>query len=290
MQIFRNRGKLILLVAASWVVFAQGDGLRIKSLSPTNGPDVRQIVEASIAATQRSWQRRLRYTYLERDEDRRLDSEGHVKSAQVDVSRIGVVNGVPFEQLVERNGRPPSALEERKQKERLEKLMGETPRRRAERLRKQEEESTSIVREIPKAFDFHLAGEELVNGTSAYVLDATPHSGYQPQGKYGKIFSKLKGKLWVDKQNFGWIKANGQVIEPFSLGLFVLRLLPGSRIAMEQTRVEDGNWVPERVEVRAAARIFIMKTLVIDRVLTYSEFRLGQPGVPVMPDDSKNVR
>jgi hypothetical protein len=49
---------------------------------------------------------------------------------------------------------------------------------------------------------------------------------------------------------------------------------------MEQTRVDDGIWMPERVEVRAAARIFFVKSLVIDRVLTYSEYRLPQAGVP----------
>ena len=48
---------------------------------------------------------------------------------------------------------------------------------------------------------------------------------------------------------------------------------------MEQTRVDDGIWMPERIEVRAAARIFFVKSLVIDRVLTYSEYRL-QAGVP----------
>lgn len=201
-----------------------------------------------------------------------------------------LVNGVPFERLVERNGRAPSTPEEWKQKERLKKLKRETPEQRAEQLQKEEEESASLVREIPIAFDFQLAGEEVVNGTPAYVLDATPHPGYQPKGKYGRIFSKLKGKLWVDKQDFGWVKANGQVIEPFSLGLFLIRLLPGSRITMKQMRIDDGNWVPEHVEVRAAAKIFFVKSLVIDRVLTYSEFRLAEPGVPVVPDVSKEVR
>jgi len=41
------------------------------------------------------------------------------------------------------------------------------------------------------------------------VLHATPHPGYQAHGKYGKMFSKVEGKLWVDKQNFGWIKVDG---------------------------------------------------------------------------------
>jgi hypothetical protein len=213
-----------------------------------------------------------------------------VKSEDVHVSRVILIDGIPFEQLVERNGRSPSAQEERKQKERFEKLRRETAKQRAERLRKEEEDSTSLVREVPKAFDFQLAGEDVVNGTRAYVLNATPHAGYQPRGKYGGILSKLKARLWVDKQDFGLVRANGQVIEPFSLGLFLVRLLPGSRITMEQTRVEDGNWVPEHVEIRAAAKIFFVKSLGINRILIYSEFRLAEPGVPVMPDAGKKMR
>ena len=231
-------------------------------------------MESSIAATQRHWQARLHYTYLERDESRRRDPAGHVKSEDVDVTRTILVDGVPFEQIVERNGRPPSAEEERKQKEDLDKLKRETTEQRAERLRKQEEENTSIVQEVPKAFDFQVVGEEAVNGRSAYVLHAAPRPGYQPRGKYGKMFPKVEGTLWVDKQDLGWIKVDGHVIQPFSMGLFLVRLLRGSHITMEQTRVDDGIWMPERVEVRAAARIFFVKSLVIDRILSYSEFRL----------------
>ena len=181
-------------------------------------------------------------------------------------------------------GSLPQSSEEQKQKEKLDKLKRETPEQRAERIRKQEEENTSLVREVPKAFDFQLVGEEVVNGRPAYVLQATPHPGYQAQGKYSKMFSKVEGKLWVDKQDLGWIKVDGQVIEPFSMGLFLVRLLRGSEIKMEQTRVDDGIWMPERVEVRAAAKIFFVKSLVIDRVLTYSEYRLPQAGEPSIRD------
>ena len=268
------------MLAASSALFAQSDDFPVKSQNHSSVPDVRQIVESSIAATQRHWQARLHYTYMERDESRRRDLAGRVKSEDVDVSRTILVNGVPFEQLVERNGQPPSAEEERKQKEKLDKLKRETPEQRAERLRKQEEENTSLVREVPKAFDFQLVGEEAVNGRPAYVLQATPHPGYQAQGKYGKMFSKVEGKLWVDKQDLGWIKVDGQVIQPFSMGLFLARVLRGSHITMEQTRVDDGIWMPERVEVRAAAKIFFVKSLVIDRVLTYSEYSQLQADCP----------
>jgi hypothetical protein len=278
---YRN---VIVMLAASSALLAQSDDFRVKSQSYSSVLDVRQIVESSIAATQRSWQRRFQYTYMERDEDRRLDSEGRVKSEEVDVSRMILVNGVPFEQLVERNGQPPSAAEERKQQEKLDKLKRETPEQRAEGLHKEEAETASLVREIPKAFDFQLVGEEAVNGRPAYVLQATPHPGYQAQGRYGKMFSKLEGKLWVDKQDLGWIKADGQVIQPFSVGLFLARVLRGSHITMEQTRVDEGSWVPEHVQIRAAAKIFFIKSLVIDRGLSYSEYRLAEADGPTTRD------
>ena len=88
------------------------------------------------------------------------------------------------------------------------------------------------------------------------------------------MFSKVEGKLWVDKQDLGWIKVDGQVIQPFSMGLFLVRLLRVSHITMEQTRVDDTISVPEHVEVRAAAKILLVKSLVVERILTYSEYRL----------------
>jgi hypothetical protein len=285
---FNAHGKIVMMLAASAVLFAQGEAVQVKAQNHSSVTDVRQIMEASIAATQRQWQLRLHYTYMERDEDRRRDLAGHVTSEDVDLSKTILVNGVPFEQLVERNGRPPSAEEQRKQKEDLDKLKRETAEQRAERLRKEEEENMSLVLEVPKAFDFQLVGEEAVNDRPAYVLQATPHVGYHAQGKYGNMFSKVSGRLWVDKQDLGWIKVDGQVIQPFSMGLFLVRLLRGSHITMEQTRVDGGIWMPERVEVRAAAKIFFVKSLVIDRILTYSEYKLPQgdvaaTGAPAIP-------
>ncbi len=274
------------------VEVAQADRGFDASLRSTHSrlPDVRQIVRASIAATQRHWQARLHYTYLERDEDRRLDAEGRVTSKDVDVSRTILVNGVPFERLIERNGRPPSAVDERKEKEKLDKLKRETPAQRAERLRTRDEGNTSLVRDVPEAFDFRLVGEEVVDGRAAYVLQATPHPGYHAPGKYGKMFARLEGKLWIDKQDFGWIKVDGEVIQPFSMGLFLVRLLRGSHITMDQKRVDDGIWMPERVEVRAAARVLFVKSLVINRVLTYSEYKRAEGGVLTARDPASTIR
>jgi len=171
------------MLAASSALFAQRNHSPVKAQDLSSVPDAHQIVESSIAVTKRQWQVRLHYTYMERDENRRLDTAGRVKSAEVDVSRTILINGVPVEQLLERNGRPPSAGEERNHRKRLDELLRETPEQRAEQLRKKEEETTSLVLEVPKAFDFQVVGEEAVNGRPAYVLQATPRPDYHAQGK-----------------------------------------------------------------------------------------------------------
>ena len=262
---------ILAVLAVSSALFAQTGGS--SSPKPQNpvASDARQIMAASIAATQHSWQARDSYSYTERDEDRRLDAHAQVKSDDVDVSRMTVVNGARFGQLLEHDGHPPSAEELTRNGEDLDKLKHETAEQRTVRLGR-DQENRSFLRDVLDAFDFRLLGEEIADGRPAYVLQATPHAGYLAHGKYGKMFSKVEGKLWVDKQDFGWIKVEGQVTQAFSMGLFVARVQRGSRIILEQTRVGDDVWVPKRLEVRASARILFLKSLDIERILTYSDY------------------
>jgi hypothetical protein len=264
-------GTLLVVIAASSVLFAQNSGPDKLQNHPSI-LDARQIVALSVAAAERSWQARGRYAYMERDEDRRLDSLGQVKSKNVEVSRMILVNGARFELLMEHNGQLPSATEQRKSDEDLDKLKHETPTERTGRLRK-DQENRSFLRDMLEAFDFHIIAEEVVDGRSAYVLQATPHPGYQAHGKYGKMFNKVEGKLWVDKEDFGWIKVDGQVTQSFSMGLFVARVQRGSHIILEQVCLGDAVWVPKRLELRASARILFLKSLDLDRILTYSDYR-----------------
>jgi hypothetical protein len=267
---------LLVTVAASTALFAQSSGPDALQ-NHASVADARHIVGPSVVATERSWQAKDHYTYTERDEDRRLNSLGQVKSENVDVTRMIVVNGAHFEQLMQRNGQLPSAKEQKKSDDDLDKLRHETTDEQTARLRK-DQDNRAFLRDVLEAFDFRLIDEEVIDGRPAYVLQATPHPGYHAHGKYGKMFSRVEGKLWVDKQDFGWIKVDGQVTQSFSMGLFVARVDRGSHIIMEQTSVGDGVWVPKRIEIRATARILFLKSLGIDRILTYSDYRPAADG------------
>ena len=262
---------VLVVVAASSALFAQ-NGVPDKLQDHASIPDARHIIGQSVLAAERSLEARDRYTYVQRDQDRRLDSQGQLKSEKVDVTRMILVNGARFEQLVERNGQLPSAEEQKKLDQGFEKLKHETPEERTARLGK-EQENRSFLHDLLDGFDFRLLGEEVLGGRSTYVLQATPHPGYHALGKYGKMFSKVEGKLWIDKSDFGWIKVEGQVTQSFSMGLFVARVQRGSHIILEQKNVGDAVWVPQRLEVRASARILFLKSLAIERIFTYSDYR-----------------
>ena len=106
MQIGAHRNVIILLAASSPFslrVSILWSNLRILRAYRTSARSWRHRSRRHSG----HWRVGLQYTYMERDEDRRLDMEGHVKSDDVDVSRTILVDGVPFEQLVERNGQPP---------------------------------------------------------------------------------------------------------------------------------------------------------------------------------------
>jgi hypothetical protein len=268
---------LAVIFAVSVPLFAQSHGSAPdKPQNPVGVLNARQIMQRSIAATERSWEAREHYVFTEHDEDRRLDSVGRVKSQDVDDSIIIFVGQAPFEQLVKRNGRPPSAEEQRKQAEKLDKLKRETQQERVARLHEQEQ-NRSFVREVPDGFDFQLIGEEIINRRPAYILRATPKPGYRARGRYGKLMCKVEGKLWVDKQDFGWVKVEGDVTQAFSMGLFLARVLRGSHITMEQTPFDNAIWMPKRIELRASARILFVKSYDINRILTYSDYQLPQP-------------
>jgi hypothetical protein len=269
-------GTLLIVVAASSALFAQDSGPD-KLPTPASVLDARQIVGKSLVATEHSWQARDEYIFVERDEDRRLDSTGKVQSENVDVTRMTLVDGVRFEQLMEHNGQLPSAEEQRKRNQDLDKLKRETPAERAARNQKSQE-NKDVLRDLLQAFDFRLIGDEIIAGRPAYVFQATPHPGYHAHGPYSKLFARVEGKLWVDKQDFGWVKAEGQVTQSFSMGLFVARVQRGSRIILEQTCLGDALWVPSRIEMRANARILLVKSLDVYKILTYSDYHPAADG------------
>jgi hypothetical protein len=109
-------------------------------------------------AAELSWLARNAYIYIERDEDRRLDSAGRVQSQNVDITKLTLIHSIRFEELMEHNGQLPSDDDQKKRDADIGKLKHETTAEQAERLRK-DQDNRSFLRVLLDAFDFRLVGD-----------------------------------------------------------------------------------------------------------------------------------
>lgn len=257
--------------------------LAIASLAAAQTPDAHTIIERSLAAGEENWKVARNYTFLERVEERHRDAAGHVKSKEVKTYDVTLLEGSPYERLVERDDHPLAPAEEKKEQEKLEKSiaerMKESPAERERRIadfekhRKREEES---MREVGDAFDFNIAGQDRVEGREVWILDATPRRSYHPRSRDAKVLPHVRGRLWIDKQTYHWVKLEAEVMDPVTWGLFLVRLGKGARVRIDETRVNDEVWLPRWISITASARLGIFKQLRVQQETTYKNFRKFQ--------------
>jgi hypothetical protein len=257
--------------------------LTIACVAAAQTPDARTIVERSVSAGEENWKIARNYTFLERTEERHLDSAGQVKSKEVKTYDITLLEGSPYERLVERDDHPLSADEEKKEQEKLKKSiaerMKETPAERERRIaeyERQRKREQRTMHEVAEAFDFKIAGQDRVEGREVWIIDAMPRRDYHPRSRDAKILPHVRGRLWIEQKTYDWVKLDAEVIDPITWGLFLVKLDKGAHIEIDETRVNDEVWLPRWISITASARLGIFKHLRVQQETTYKNFRKFQ--------------
>ncbi|HEY6393038.1 MAG TPA: hypothetical protein VIX89_17285 [Bryobacteraceae bacterium] len=245
--------------------------------------DPREIVRKSVEIDQANWLRMKDYTWIARLAERHLDSRGQVKKEDKSAWETVILYGEPHRRMLERDGKPLPPNEQRKEQEKLDKevskLARETPDQRQHRIagyEKRRQKDREFLMEIPDLYTFHLEGEEKVDGRDVWVILAAPKAGYQPKQHDAKPLLKIRGKLWIDKSEYQWVRLEAETMDTISFGLFLARLNPGAKLVFEQMRVNDELWVPKREFVRGAGRIGLLKKVAMEQELTWSNYRKFQ--------------
>lgn len=232
--------------------------------------DARELVKKSLANYQRSWRAALKYSYTEQDVEHKAG--GRV----VSVSEVTTIEGTPYERLISKDGHPLSESEKRKEEQKYEKTVAqrqnESPAQRQKRIADYEKQR-SFLKDVPEAFNFKLLGEENYQGRPAYVVECTPNPKYEPHNTYSRIFQHIHAKLWIDKQDVQWAKAEANVTDTISFGFFLARIGKDARILMEQMRLNSELWVTKKISVNGNARIMVLKNRSLAEEITYSNYR-----------------
>ncbi len=231
-----------------------------QSLPPTADP--KEIVRRALDVDQNGFRRARDYTFERREELKVMGKNGSVKKHEINTYDVTILYDQPYSRRIQKNDQPLSEKDQREEQEKFDKVFAErrdeSPEESARRLarhEKQREEDRAFIRDVINAYDFRIVGEEQVDGHAAWVVEATPRPDFHPTQPHADILSKMQGKIWVSKQDYGCIKLEVRTLDTISWGFFLLRIHKGTEIQIEQTRVNDEIWLPRRMSLSASARI-----------------------------------
>ena len=163
---------------------------------------------------------RVPYVYRERQMNWNLDAKGQKKKDAPDVTRVYehiFLEGAPYKQLIERNGKPLTGAELAKRDEARQK---EATRRQEERRAKKpflpgnRTVRLGKLEELAAAYHLKLAAEEEVNGFPCVVIEAEPNGLADTPGN--KELQSYRQRLWIHRDLKVLVQRRAEVIGPDS--------------------------------------------------------------------------
>ena len=135
-------------------------------------------------------------------------------------------------------------------------------------------ENNAWLKEFPDALDYRMAGEETINGRPAWVLSCEPHKGYRAKNFRARVFEKMRGRVWIDKEEPELVRTDVEMFDSISIGWGVLgHIGKGTRFFIQRSRLSNGIWMPEAQTMKLSARMMLFKTLNNEVTTRFSNFR-----------------
>jgi hypothetical protein len=234
-----------------------------------------------VADKDRENDKRLRdYTYIERDVQKNLDGKGEAKSTEIKTYEVLEIYGEQVQRLIAKDDKPLDGKDAAKEEEKIQKIIDKRKdesehdrKKREEKEEKEREDGRKFVNEVADAYNFKLVGTEVVGGREAWVIDGEPRPGFEPQMREAKFLPKFHGRVWIDKGDLQLAKMDVEAIDTVSIGWVLARVHKGTRVMLEQTRVNDEVWLPRHVTFKVDARVALLKGYKIDGDQEYRDYK-----------------
>lgn len=224
------------------------------------------------------------YAFTQTETDKELTSKGELKKQTVKVYEIyPLPNREAVQKLISENGVPLSpekaAKEDRRVQEEFfkaerdrEKDEKQAAKRRAEREKKANEGTE--ISPFLRACEFVSPRREQWAGRDTIVFDFRPGPGYKPKNREESLVAKLVGVVWIDPVDKQVIRLEARLAEGFKIaGGLLASLKPGAALVIEQTRMDQGVWLPKFAHLNLSVKVLLFAGGDYNKTIEWSDYK-----------------
>jgi hypothetical protein len=253
-------------------------------------PDVAELLRAVERNQDQLEKRFTEYSFVQKETDREISSKGELKNETSKTFEVfPLPNREPVQKLIGENGVPLSpdraAKEEKRVQEEFKKAEREREkdeqkeqRRREQRLRKKaagkEDDDDVEISQFLKMCEFVSPRRERFREREAVVFDFRPRPGYRPKNRQEELISKLVGVIWIDPADQQVIRLEARLAEGFKMaGGLLFSLRPGAAFLMEQTRMNEGVWLPRFAQINLSMKVLLFAGGDLNKTIEWSDYK-----------------
>ena len=227
------------------------------------------------------------YSFKQTETDREISSKGELKKQTVKVYEVyPLPNREAVVKLISENGVSLSAERAAKEEKRVheeflkaerekEKDAAEAAKRRAEReKKKKDEDGDPAISMFLRACDFVSPRRERFEDRESIVFDFRPRAGFKPKTREESLIAKLVGVVWIDPTDKQVMRLEARLAEGFKIaGGLLASLKPGAALVMEQTRMEQGVWLPRFAQINLSVKVLLFGGGDYNKTIEWSDYK-----------------
>jgi hypothetical protein len=224
------------------------------------------------------------YAFTQTETDKELNSKGELKKQTIKVYEIyPLPNREAVQKLISENGVPLSPEKAAKEEKRVQEEFVKAERdrekdeARAAKRRAEREKKTNEGTEISpflRVCEFVSPRREQWAGRDTIVFDFRPKQGYKPKNREESLIAKLIGVIWIDPVDKQVIRLEARLAEGFKIaGGLLASLKPGAALVIEQTRMDQGVWLPRFAHVNLSVKVLLFGGGDYNKTIEWSNYK-----------------
>jgi len=220
-------------------------------------PDVRKLLVEVEQHQKQVDKIRENYTYTSLQTIQDIDSSGQVKKTESEESEVFFVNSHRIDRTVKKDGKLLDASQDKKETERITKLVQKAEKTPPDQSLNGQEVSISKILGV---MDVRNPRRQLYHNRPNVVFDFIGRKDAKTHGLAEDASKKMQGTLWIDEADREVAHMDVSFDDNFKIGGgLVATIQKGSNFHFEQSPINGELWLPVGAEATVAARVLMVK-------------------------------